>query len=210
MFEPLSVRDVARHYQPKADSGAPIALREAPDVFADAALADEAGRLLFVSLWGRDTAIQHCLATLSLPVAEGGVDELTLTDVPPGRLRVPDVDHLTRHTGRVQTTVFGPLVHLFLYDRLLATQDATHRRAILLRREDAPAPERLWALLQRTCHLPMLPHWADPVIDRFLREGWIRRLDGFHCSADVLDLGDERLEPVIETMIQEGTLTLSA
>ena len=92
-----------------------IALREAPDVFADAALVDDAERLLFLSLWGRDTSIQHCLAMLSLPTAEGGSDELTLTDGTPDRLRVTDVDQLTRHTGRVpnrRVRATGPCISL--------------------------------------------------------------------------------------------------
>lgn len=47
---------------------------EAPELFADAVLVDAADNLLFLSLWGRDTALQEFLARLSLPSHEGGLD----------------------------------------------------------------------------------------------------------------------------------------
>ena len=40
-------------------------LRELSDLFADACVRDEAGQLMFLSLYGRDTAIQQLLARLS-------------------------------------------------------------------------------------------------------------------------------------------------
>jgi len=51
---------------------------EAPELFADAILVDAADNLLFLSLWGRDTALQEFLARLSLPSHEGGLDSFFL------------------------------------------------------------------------------------------------------------------------------------
>ena len=49
-----------------------LQLHEVPGVFCDAHLVDDGG-LRFLSLWGRDTAIQELLARLSLPEREGGL-----------------------------------------------------------------------------------------------------------------------------------------
>ncbi len=49
------------------------------DVYADAYLADDSGRLLFLSVWGRDTALQELLARLQLPRSDNGIREFTLS-----------------------------------------------------------------------------------------------------------------------------------
>jgi hypothetical protein len=56
-------------------------IREFSDVFLDALVRNEAGQLMFASLYGRDTAIQQLLAAFSLPVSSGGVDRITLKPV---------------------------------------------------------------------------------------------------------------------------------
>ena len=46
-------------------------LEEAPELFLDSYVAD-GDRAVFLSLWGRDTAIHELMAKLTLPIAEGG------------------------------------------------------------------------------------------------------------------------------------------
>jgi hypothetical protein len=193
-----------------------LTLREAPGLFADAALVDPLDRPLFLSLWGRDTALQHWLAELSLPPAEGGRREFTLAGSDESlRIHINDVDALAKETGRITDTVFGPLVHLFLFDRLVRAPDRVQRRAVVLvRRAQALDPaardRRLWAVVRETCHLPLLDHWQRPLLSAFRKVDWITEIDGFGVSATRIELGDEGLERLVTEQIQADVLRLNA
>jgi hypothetical protein len=63
------------------------------DVYA--CLADDSGSLLFLSVWGRYTALQGLLARLQLPRSENGIREFMLASGEFKKLvRVPNVDEL--------------------------------------------------------------------------------------------------------------------
>lgn len=198
------------------DTSSLLELREAPGVFVDAALIDELDQPLFLSLWGRDTALQQWLAQLSLPPTEGGLREFTLADSAQRlRIHITDVDALTKETGRITDTLFGPLVHLFLFDRLLREPDRARRRAMVMHRhaealDTAERDQRLWAVVRETCHLPLLTHWQGPLLAAFREAGWLTEIDGFGISATGIDLGDEQLESLVTDYIQAGTLRLTA
>jgi len=92
---------------------------EAPELFADAVLVDPADNLLFLSLWGRDTALQAFLARLSLPHHEGGLDSFflrpdTQANGRPRRKRVQigDTDRLDHYSGRMPMNIFGDMARL--------------------------------------------------------------------------------------------------
>ncbi len=191
---------------------------DAPGLFADAMLADEGGNLLFLSLWGRDTAIQEFRARLSLPVREGGLEHARL-EQPDGACltaRTGDPQRLESDSGRTSSqTIFGTLVHLWLFDRLAREPDRSNRRAMLIHRNDAAAQagqrhlhqHRLWEQVRASCHLPLLPHWRKVVIEAFRKAGWIRRLEGHAVSAWVIDLGDDAVEALVTRLIREGRLS---
>ena len=50
-----------------------------PGLYVDASLVDAYDKLLFLSLWGRDTAIQEFLAGISLANEEGGINSFFLS-----------------------------------------------------------------------------------------------------------------------------------
>ncbi|NOX75444.1 MAG: hypothetical protein GXP17_02260 [Gammaproteobacteria bacterium] len=50
-----------------------------PDLHIDASLVDAYGKLLFLSLWGRDTAVQEFLVGISLANEEGGINSFFLS-----------------------------------------------------------------------------------------------------------------------------------
>ncbi|MFL9694782.1 hypothetical protein, partial [Aeromonas veronii] len=65
-------------------------LEEFPDVFADACLRDAEGRMLLLSLYGRDTALNQFVAAISLPASQLGVGAFHLVGVD-GRRHFCDV-----------------------------------------------------------------------------------------------------------------------
>ena len=201
-----------------ADTARPalLSIREAPGLLADAVLTDEAHNLLFLSVWGRDTAVQAFRARLSLPFSEGGLDSFRLEGEHATFVQMGNPERLASDSGRTSSqTLFGSLVHLWLYDCLAVAPDRANRRALLLCRPEkgstaegrAVLKHRLWSLVQETCHLPLLPAWRDTVLEAFEASGWIKTLAGIGLDAHALDLGDDAVDSLISRLIQERRLT---
>lgn len=151
-------------------------LRELSDLFADACVRDEAGQLMFLSLYGRDTAIQQLLAAFTLKVGEGGLDSFHLQD-PAGEVHlvhVGNVDRLEKFTGKLpRGNLFGNLVHLWLYDPSLIRPDRSNRVAwVLVDGVDAPSDQaeairtRVWGLYKLLSPVPLLDTWSQAVLSR--------------------------------------------
>jgi len=198
---------------------------EAPDLFADALLVDPADNLLFLSLWGRDTSLQEFLARLSLPNHEGGLDNFSLqTDTQvkkrPRRklVQIGDTDRLDRYSGRMPTNIFGDMAHMWLFNRLVTEPDLANRRTLALFRPNEVVTEtgrkviqdRVWQLTKALCHLPLLDHWFDPIIQAFRNKEWIKDIEGFGVHASQIDLSQsEEIEVTITDLIRDGSLALN-
>lgn len=198
---------------------------EAPELFADAVLVDAADNLLFLSLWGRDTALQEFLARLSLPRHEGGLDsfflrpENTENGLPRRKLvQIGDTDRLDHYTGRMPTNIFGDMAHMWLFNRLVTEPDLANRRTIVLFRPDEVSAKaerevvhgRIWQLTKAICHLPLLDHWFKPVTEAFRSRDWIKEFEGVGIHAAMIDLNlGEEVETVITGLVRDGSLTLA-
>lgn len=189
---------------------------EAPGLFADAILCDEHGSLLFLSLWGRDTALQQLLAQFTLAIEEGGLRAINLRSPQGTSLHVSlaRIGDLEKHTARMPAkSLFGNLIHVWLYDRLAIEPDRANRRALLLYRaehdSDASTDDRLWLLVREVCHLPLLPHWREPVLALLESNQWMQRIEGQGIAAWRLDLGKPELEVAISQLVRSRQLTLN-
>ncbi len=177
------------------------------DVYSDAYLADDSGSLLFLSVWGRDTALQELLARLQLPRSENGIREFTLASGEFKKLvRVPNVDELDKATLGVGFTIFGPLTQLWIYDKLALDPDPVNHRALMLHGVEKPMDP--WPLVKTVCPLPLLDEWRECFLSRCRQRQWIRPLEnGVGIAGTLIEL-DEDLEPMITEMIQRGELSL--
>lgn len=196
---------------------------ECQDLMADACICDEANQLVFLSVWGRDTAVQEFLARLTLGSAEKGLDRFHLvaadhTTIP---VAVPDVHRLEKRTTRTyQRTLFGSMVHIWLFDSRCVKPDRANGSALaILPKNDAGRTQRLWSLTQDTCPLPLLDHWRETVLDLLRSQGMLSSLtfalgpvEGYRIALDVpalttalgnmirsrtLDIDDERAPSVL-------------
>lgn len=143
-----------------------LQLAEIPHIMADGYVCDERRSLVFLSAWGRDTAIQELLARLTLKNKDA-LTQLTLTDTAlhEHTLFPGNTDNLDKRTSRHQKTRFGTLVHLWLFDKRCLAPDRANGQAVLLVQRDDPSwRERAWTLLQETTTLPLLTHWQEPVL----------------------------------------------
>jgi len=193
-------------------------VREAPGVYADALLRDERGGLLFVSLWGRDTALQELQARLSLPVSDGGVTMLHITQgIQESRVNLDRINCMEKHSGRLPArNLFGDVAQLWIYDRLATEPDRANRVGLLFLRGSNTSDGltenelcRIWQLVREVSHLPLLPHWREPVLEVLDTKNWLRRLDdGAGVQAWRVELGDPAFETAISQLMHAGVLHL--
>lgn len=179
-------------------------------VYCDGLLTDDAGSLLFMSVWGRDTAISQFLARLTLPDHPDGIGRFIATGEGERILvSIPNAKLLDKEQGRASRSLFGDLVQLFVFAEGLRAPDRENRAAWAVYRDGESAVD-IWPLIIETCHVPLLPQWRDVLVPEFQARGWITQLTGYRMGAISVQLGDPELESCIEHLVQAGALRLSA
>lgn len=188
-------------------------IEELPDLYVDACVCDEQRNLVFLSAWGRDTVLQEFLARLTLGREENGIDQFHVI-VDGRRLPVfPDQDLLEKRTTRqFRGTLFGSLLHLWLFDRRASAPDQANHFAFALLERDEDPHHRLWPLVMETCPLPLLPHWREPVMRVLIQHQMLTALPGAigNVCAWRLALQLDVLEPSLGELIRRGELTTEA
>lgn len=191
---------------------------ECPDLMADACVCGAQGELVFLSVWARDTAIQEFLARLTLPGDAQGLDQFHLVTGDGASLPVfvSSAEQLEKRTTRAyRRTLFGSMVHLWLFDRRCVQPDKANASALaLIPKADAASTERLWTLVRQTCPLPLLDHWRDTVLELLSAHAMLSRLplalgplEGHRLALDVpvltQALGDLIRRGVLRTCAQD-------
>ncbi len=195
-------------------------MEELSDVFVDACLRDAAGRLLFLSCYGRDTSIQQLFSAFSLPTSQGGLESFRLRD--PGNrshpVEVGEADRLNKLTGRLpRDNLFGNLAHAWVYDPRLCEADYANRVAWLVDRQEALQgdllEQRIWGLYKQLSPVPLLDHWMGSLMSR-TRDEAVSSLGEQsdyqplgNLSAYRIQLQDGFLDTV-SMLVREGVLTL--
>jgi hypothetical protein len=187
---------------------------ECPDLMADGCISDEHSNLVFLSVWARDTAVQEFLARLTLSRAEQGLDQFHLiTEQASIPIVVGNTDNLEKRSTRAfRRTLFGSMVHLWLYDRRCVRPDKANASALVLLPKDvSDHTERLWTLVRETCPLPLLDHWRDTVLELLQSQAMLTRvpfalgpLEGHRLALDV-----SVLTTALGELIRNGTLGVS-
>ena len=190
-----------------------LAIGEYPDLYADACCASRDDDCLFLSLWGRDTAIQELLARLTLPPSQNGIDALHIQQgETQHRVRFRDMDRYSKRSTRIyRQTRFGSLVQLWLYDQRCVSPDRANLEAIALLEREAPeaVDDRLWVRVKDLCPLPLLDHWAGDVMTLLHTQHAILPAEfslGPLCAWEIT-LDDQALATSLSGMIRSGVLT---
>ena len=188
-------------------------LEECPDLYVDACACDEQRNLVFLSAWGRDTALQEFLARLTLGSSENGLSQFHIVVEGRSLPVFPNIDMLEKRTTRqLRGTLFGSLVHLWLFDRRCAQPDRANHFAYALLESGQSPHQRLWPLIIDTCPLPLLPHWQAPVMDVLTQNDMLQSLPGMlgACTVWRLSLQLDVLEPALGDLIRQGQLSTHA
>lgn len=187
-------------------------LEEAPELFLDSYVAD-GDSAVFLSFWGRDTAIHELMAKLTLPIAEGGWDSLTLTGGRPVRLHL-NRDRLGKRATRTyRHTRFGSLLNLWLYDQRCQEPDRANRQCYAIFNEHDSRQDKsamLWSRLRDLAAFPLLDHWRPTVVQLLLEHGAIRMLDrtSEQLSGVWIDLSLTSVQEAIGQRIHSGELAI--
>lgn len=190
------------------------AIDECRDLMADAYVGGEDSNLVFLSVWGRDTAIQQFLAQLTLGADEQGLDQFHVVHEQGSAIPVfvGDVDKLEKRSTRTyRRTLFGSLTNLWLFDKRCVKPDKANASALaLLPRDSAHRIDRLWRLVQDTCPLPLLDHWREPVLELLQSRQMLTALprslgplEGYRLFIDI-----PALRTALGALIHQGTLDI--
>ncbi|MGD9728597.1 MAG: hypothetical protein AB7V39_19705 [Nitrospiraceae bacterium] len=185
---------------------------ECSDLMVDGWIGDDHSNLIFLSAWARDTAVQEFLARLTLGRSEQGLDQFHLLTEQgaPIPVFVGNAENLEKRTTRAfRRTLFGSMVHLWLFDRRCIKPDKPNASALaLLPKGKSDHTERLWALVRETCPLPLLDHWRDAVLELLQSREMLTRLpsalgplEGHRLTLDV-----PALTTALGELILDGTL----
>lgn len=169
-------------------------------LYVDAFVTDHDRHVQFLSLWGRDGIVQHFLASLTLPMSEGGlrVKTLTLSDSRQFVLDFAKAKQLKKQTTRLDKySEVGEWVHLWLYDESL---NQLQGQSLTLLTQTPLNWSLLWPTVKQVCHLPLLDSWQAP-LGRLLDDYWTT-LPSFGVCGTQLSLPIEDIEPLVMEGIQ--------
>jgi hypothetical protein len=201
-------------------------IKEVADVFVDACVRDEEGRLLFLSCFGRDTAIQQLFAAFYLKAAEGGLEVFHMLEPGAGAhdageaVRVGSSDSLQKVSGRLpRENVFGNLAHTWIYDPVIVRPDRATRTAWVLDPQQSAetSPEevlsRVWEVFKLLSPVPLLDEW-QPTLMRACFDDCVKAMGDSafppigRVSAQKVTVPDSFLGTVSD-LVKRGELALS-
>ena len=152
-------------------------IKEVADVFVDACVRDEEGRLLFLSCFGRDTAIQQLFAAFYLKPTEGGLEVFHLVEpsatahAAGDSVRVGNAERLQKLAGRLpRENVFGNLAHTWIYDPVIVRPDRATRTAWVLDPQSSADSKcdqvlsRVWEVFKLLSPVPLLDEWQPTLM----------------------------------------------
>ena len=146
-------------------------IKELADLFVDACIRDAEGKMVFLSVYGRDGSILQMLAAFSENVAAGGLRQFTLVD-PTGReqeqvVGIGDADQLKKYTGKLpRTMLFASMAHAWLYDPIIVRPDRSNLAGWVLSDSNTSfaLDDAVWLMVKLLSSVPLLDHWREPIL----------------------------------------------
>ena len=183
-------------------------MNEVFGIFVDSVLTDESDNLIFISLWGRDTAIRELQGRLTLGASESGLTAFNLrNDDTKVFVKIGNIQAMEQMAGRVQTDILGELVHCFIFHKEIMKPDLANHRAVLIAQEGEP--DYLWNAVKHTCPVPLLDHWETVLLPILRDTGMIKNLSGINQSGTQINIDEERIALLVKQECMNGRLTVA-
>ena len=204
-------------------------VKEVSDLFVDVCVRHpQTGAVLFLSIYGRDTALLEFFASFSLPKTQGGLTEFTVLDAEgaPSTVFVPEPSRLNKLTGKLpRGNLFGNLAQAWLFDGVITAADKANRTAWGLypthgadgRAVDPQEiADRLWQQILDLSPVPLAAGWRGHVMT-LLGQGfvtWLDQPDNLHpplgpVMACRVDLNQRFIDRVSQS-VKSGALDVPA
>ena len=183
-------------------------MNEVFGIFVDSVLTDESDNLIFISLWGRDTAIRELQGRLTLGASESGLTAFNLrNDDTKVFVKIGNIQAMEQMAGRVQTDILGELVHCFIFHKEIMKPDLANHRAVLIAQEGEP--DYLWNAVKHTCPVPLLDYWETVLLPILKDTGMIKNLSGINQSGTQINIDEERIALLVKQECMNGRLTVA-
>ena len=188
-------------------------------VYADSFVGTESNELLFISLYGGQTEIRRLQSAITIgdKPEQGGLASISGgNDVTKFNLRINNPNHLGQTSGVIQKTLFGDLVHLWVFnDHLLNNLDYSNGIGYFLI-EDSDHPNELenqiWSRIKVLAEIPLLDDWQNPIMyhgQRFYRALNVTDTNSdYPCIGVKVDLSDGFTDFVAE-LLKSGDLPIN-
>ncbi len=182
-----------------------------PEVYGlhtDAILTDMNSELIFGSFWAHDTAMREFQARLTLGHGDDtGITQFHAEGAHARLLAKVSISNLDQITGRVRTSIFGELIHCFVFHKQIVKPDYANSRAILICKQgDA---DNLWNVIKDICAVPLLDHWQNYLIPVMSEHAMIVHLKGINHNGTLIDIQEDDMAVIVKRGLLEGTLTVN-
>ena len=181
-------------------------IEEFPELWVDACLRSSDGKMMFLSVYGRDGSLMQFMSALELGAKhERGAERFHLVDagIPAASMKagqpqrhsvdVMGTERLTKVAAKLpRQTLFGQLSQMWLFDKALQAPDRANRIAWVLARPEhggraTPNPrlasgatdtqDRIWRTVVDLSPVALLEHWREPVLNWLRTKGALSQLD---------------------------------
>lgn len=186
-----------------------LTLQDIPDLKCDSCITNDK-ELIFMSLWGRETSMQELLAKLTI----GEKNKLGLTNIKfdGHQVVLSNEQQYTKRILKVRT-IFGTLIHTFIFDMRIIEPDRDSNSMICLYAKEIMPNERFeryFHAIKTLTSVPILEHWADKVVDIAKQMIHEHKPIVGNISATTITVNDITLTQTMSHLIKNGTLTLGA
>jgi hypothetical protein len=165
LLDAETAREAQKLIAPKRDDSLPrfCNIEEIGDLFVESLIVDDESDLIFMSVFGRDTAVTELLARASLSATDANsLTKITVWGSWGAKRVFLDHGRLDKKTARIPGTRFGIICHAFLFQKDLGKADYKQQRAFqLYRQSDMNIQDKAWRLTQNLVRFPLPDHWRE-------------------------------------------------
>ncbi|WP_392562277.1 hypothetical protein RHO12_01970 [Orbus sturtevantii] len=191
-------------------------LKDIPDLLCDSYIVDSNDNLVFLSVWGRDTAMQELLAKLTI----GSSSNVGLTDIRlVNRLnllfhaKLTNDSEYNKKTQKFYHSQFGTLNHAWIFDKRIK-QPCRENQSAMLMFEENTSPDMnnmsIFQTIKQLTSIPLLDHWQTSVIEIAKDNDMIKAnlVLGRPIQSFTINLNENIMVDKVSELIQNKTLTL--
>lgn len=188
-----------------------LTLQDIPDLKCDSCVANNDSELIFMSIWGRETAIQELFAKLTLgETSKHGLSVIQFTNY--NQVRLAEGQHYAKRTLKLNKTQFGALIHAFIFDKRIIEPNRDSNSMITLFKSDfGSLIPCYFDAVKLLTSIPLLDHWADEIVLIAEQQEMINEHKPIvgDIYASTITVDDITLTQSVSQKIRAGSLTLS-